>query len=187
MDVMHIAVQNFTSAPAGFALLTPRLGKGPFGVALGVLGGLFLTAAAWADSFTIDLKVQSGSASQTAHAEPVAIGAVLKARKVLEGKIGAPVKVAWTLTNSSPKAEMKNVLVHFFTVREEKLGQRDMPKLTKDVTAESALTMDFAPGDKAKGAMSFTIDRPGFYLVRLETIGAPVGQECFAALDLVIK
>ena len=67
------------------------------------------------------------------------------------------------------------------------LGQRAVPKLTKDVSAESALTMDFGPGEKAKGGLRFTIDRPGLYLMRLETIGAPEGRECFSALDLVIK
>src|SRR5438270_1441916 len=134
-------------------------------VALGIVEGLFLSAAAQAESFTIDLKVQSGKESRTAHAEPIAIGAVPKVRQVLETKVGAAIKVAWTLTNTSPKTEMKNVLVHFFTVKEEMLGQRAVPKLTKDVSAESALTMDFGPGEKAKGTLTFTIDRPGFYLV----------------------
>ena len=52
------------------------------------------------------------------------------------------------------------------------LGQRNVPKLNMGVAAESALTMDFAPKDATRGALSFTIERPGFYLLRLETRGA---------------
>jgi hypothetical protein len=58
------------------------------------------------------------------------------------------------------------------------------------VAAESALTMDFNPKDATRGELSFTLERPGFYLLRLETIGAAVGadgQEYFAALDLEVE
>lgn len=151
-----------------------------------VLAVLSLAANARADAFSIELKVQSGGASQTATAESLALGAALKARKVLKGKAGVPLKISWKIVNTSAKMEMKNVLVHFFTVKEAKVGQRDVPKLTKDVTVENAMTMDFAPGDKGGGSLTFTIDRPGAYLVRVETVGAPEGQDCFAALDLII-
>jgi hypothetical protein len=155
--------------------------------ALGVIGGLSLAAFAWGDAFTIELQVETNGASQTAQAEPIALSAVPKARKVLKGKVGVPLKISWTITCAGAKTEMKNVLVHFFTVKEHKLGQQNVPKLTKDVTAESAVSLDFMPGDKAKGSLTFTVDQPGFYLMRLETIGAPEGQDCFAALDLAIQ
>jgi hypothetical protein len=137
-------------------------------------------------SIRIDLRVQAGKKSQSVQAELVALGAEPKMRAVVENQAGTPIKVAWTLTNST-QGELKNVVVHFFTVKEENLGQKTIPKLTKDVTAESALSVDFSPGEKARGGLTFTIDRPGFYLLRLETIGAPDGQECFAAMDMVIK
>ena len=65
-----------------------------------------------------------------------------------------------------------------------------MPKLDKGVIAESALSMDFGPKDKSEGELSFTIDKPGCYLLRLETIGAtagPAGHEDFAALDVEVR
>jgi hypothetical protein len=156
-------------------------------VFLTIIGGLVLVPAARADSFAIDLKVQAGQESQSAQAEVVAIGAVFKVRKVLETKTGTPIRVNWTLSNTSSKTAMKNVLVHFFAAKEDKPGQRNIPKVTKEVAAESALTMDFSPGEKARGAVTFIIERPGFYLICLETIGAPEGEECFAALDLTVK
>ena len=109
-----------------------------------------------------------------------------KARKVLKGKVGVPLKISWTVTSAGTKMEMKNIVVHFFTVKEAKLGQQDTPKLTKDVTAESAVSLDFAPGDKTKGSLTFAVDQPGFYLMRLETIGAG-GSGSFRALDLAIQ
>jgi hypothetical protein len=49
------------------------------------------------------------------------------------------------------------------------------------------LGMDFSSQVKNEGTLRFTIDEPGCYLFRLETIGAtagPVGHENFAALDV---
>ncbi len=98
--------------------------------------------------------------------------------------------VKWVLTNRHPKNSFKDVIVHFFVVKEDEVGQRVVPKLGKNVQAESALTMDFHPGDKTRGELSFTIDQPGAYLLRLETVGAavePDAHEHYAAIDLVVE
>ena len=50
--------------------------------------------------------------------------------------------------------------------------------------------MDFGPKDKNEGELSFIIDDPGCYLLRLETIGATAGRaghENFAALDVKVR
>ena len=50
--------------------------------------------------------------------------------------------------------------------------------------------MDFGPGDKNEGELSFTLEKPGSYLFRVETIGAaagPAGHEDFTALDVQAK
>src|SRR5919201_573509 len=52
-----------------------------------------------------------------------------------------------------------------------KPGRRAVLKLDKDVVVESALTMDFKPGEKSTGGLSFQINTPGTYLVRVESIG----------------
>ncbi len=151
-----------------------------------LLGGL----PARADHLAIDLTARSGKASQTAHAEKVALGVKTKPRGVLEVKAGTPVSVKWTMRNQDAKVTLPNVLVHSFVVKEEKAGQLTVPKLDRNVIAETALTMDFRPSDKNEGELQFTIDKPGVYLLRLETIGAAVGaegHEHFAALDLVVK
>ena len=155
-----------------------------------VLVGLGALPAAWAGPFTIDLKAQAGKASQTAHAETLTrkLGTKPKPRGVLEVKAGERVTVRWTLGQGNPKDTAKDILVHFFVVKEAKAGQQAVPKLDQGVVVESALTMDFQPSDKTEGELTFVIAKPGPYLLRLETIGAAMainGRESFAALDLV--
>jgi hypothetical protein len=158
-------------------------------LALAALGGLLTSSGAAAEPFTIDLTVRSGKASETAHAESAAPLAKTKDRGVIEVKAGERISVKWTMTYAE-KDKLKDITVHFFVVQEEKLGQKAIPKLNKDVTAESALSMDFAKGDKAEGELNFTIDKAGSYLLRLETIGALAGgadHETFAALDVKVR
>jgi hypothetical protein len=143
-----------------------------------------------ASHFTIDLTARAGKASQTAHAETTAPGARPRARAVLEVKAGQRITAHWSLRNADPKATFKDLIVHFVAVREATLGQAAVPKLDKGVAAESALTMDFRPGDQCEGELSFTLDRPGNYLLRLETRGAAAGaqdHEHFAALDVLVR
>src|SRR5690348_4322524 len=122
---------------------------------------LLWTAVARADHFAIDLEARAGKESKTAHTEAVALGATPKPRPVLEVKAGDRVTVKWTLRCTDPKETYKDVVVHFFAVKEEKAGQQAVPKLDRDVAAESALTMDFKPTDAADGELSFTVERPG--------------------------
>jgi hypothetical protein len=152
-----------------------------------VISGAVATARA--DHFAIDLEVKAAKVSKTARTDTVAVGVKPKPRGILEAQAGKTIEAKWTITSTAGKDTAKDVLVHFFVVKIDKAGQQTVPKLDKDVPAESALTMDFKPKDKAEGELSFTIDKPGTYLIRLETIGSAGkdGHEHFAALDLVIK
>jgi hypothetical protein len=151
---------------------------------------LISTMTARAEPFDIELVVQAGTQSKTAHAEIAALGLKPKPREVLTAKAGTPIQVRWTLTNGATKKTYKNVVVHFVVVKQEKLNQLQVPKLNRGVAAESALTMDFEPKDSTRGAVTFTIETAGLYLIRLETIGAAEGaegHENFAALDLAVE
>ncbi len=157
-----------------------------FLIGLAVLGGLAASTRA-AEPFAIDLEVRSGKASKTAHAESASPDQTPGERGVLEIKAGDRVTVKWKLSGTDPKEKIENVTVHFFAVKEEAAGQKAKPKLDKGVVAESACTLDFTPGAKNEGELSFTIDNPGSYLFRLETIGAAAGSadhDDFAAIDV---
>ena len=65
---------------------------------LGVLGGLLIAGAAWADDgFAIDLEVHAGKASKTVHAMATGLGAKAKEREILEIKAGERITVKWKL------------------------------------------------------------------------------------------
>jgi hypothetical protein len=159
-------------------------------VSLVAVGCFLGRAGAWAGDFAIDLQARVGKASRTAHAETIGLGSRDKERGVLEVKAGDRVTIRWTLKREAPKDTVKDVTVHLFVVKEEKLGQRPVPKLDRDVVAETAMIMDFKPRDKAHGELTITIEKPGSYLLRLETIGVAKGiegHEYFAALDLDVR
>ena len=149
---------------------------------LGLLG-----SAAHADPFTINLvaragKEQATAVNRTADAKP-------QPRAILIAERAVPITVQWTVRHAAAIATAKDVLVHCFVVRQEKPDQPQVPKLTKNVALESALTMDFRPRDRTEGAFTLTIPQAGCYLIRLELKGtADKGEpEPFAALDLVVR
>jgi hypothetical protein len=158
--------------------------------ALTALGGLFASAAAASEPFAIDLEVRCGKASKTAHAESAAAGAKPKERAVLEVNAGDRITVHWKLSGADAKAKIEDVTVHFVAVKEDQAGQKMAPKLGKGVVAESALIMDVSPKDINESELSFTIDKPGYYLFRVETLDAVAGgaaHENFAALDVKVR
>ncbi len=84
------------------------------------------------------------------------------------------------------------------TVHAETLGLGPKPgdppppprEFDKDAILQTALTMDFKPKDKTEGELSLQVDKPGTYLLRLETKGAAVGpddHEHFATLDVIAR
>jgi hypothetical protein len=155
--------------------------------------------SARADQFTIDLDVHGPKAARTVHAEkPIppdlsALGSKPKPREVLEIQPGDKISIKWTLTSTAPKETIKDVLVHFYAVKINKAGDSPPPKLDKNVLLESALTMDFKPKDKNEGELSLHVEKPGVYLLRLETLkakGAGVNadnHEYFASMDVIAK
>lgn len=108
-------------------------------------------------------------------------------RPVLKVRAGEPIKVQFMLTNIYPHKTMENVVVHFFIIREEKAGQREIPDLKGDVELESAFDMDFKPGSKAGQRSTIRIHEPGVYLVRVETRNTQSDHEHFAAVDLIVE
>jgi hypothetical protein len=159
----------------------------PFALVASV--GLLGSACLRADPFAIDLEAQAAKVSKTAHAEPVPPDGKAKPRAVLTVKVNTPITVKWALSNTGPTLVLKDIVVHFFAVQEEKADQQKVPRLDRNVVAESAVSMGFKPRDRAEGEITFAIARPGYYLLRVETRGTAGkdGHEQFAALDVVVR
>jgi hypothetical protein len=175
------------------ALPTPRLDSMPQRIILAtaILVSLVqMVASARADHFTIDLEVKTGTAKKIVHAQTLEPGAKAQPRAILEVPAGQEIDIQWTMTCKAKQGVFKDVLVHFFVAREVMIGQAGTPKIDQESPAESALTMDFRPEEKAQGHMKMKLTKPGPYLLRLETIGASQkseNHEHFAALDVLVK
>ena len=145
-----------------------------------VLLALLASSTLRAADFAIDLKAQAGKeTTAAAKAQP---------RTVHIAAVGTPITIKWTVRNTDKAEAVKDVLVHFFVVKIEKPDQQEVPKLTKGVLAESALTMDFKSQDRRYAVITITAPAAGCYLIRVELKGAADkdGREPFAALDLVM-
>jgi hypothetical protein len=110
-------------------------------------------------------------------------------RPVLKVKAGQTVKIQWSLTNVYPHKTLENVVVHFYVAKEQAAGQKPTPDLgvEANVVLESAFEMDFKPGAKAGARNTLKIDKPGAYLIRVESRQTGSDHEHFAAVDLVVE
>jgi len=155
---------------------------------------LFFQAAsgpARADHFTIDLEVKAPKANRMVHAETLGLGVKTKPRAVLEIQAGDKITIKWILA-STAKDVVKDVQIQFYAVKTSKPGDPPPPprEFDKDAILQTALTMDFKPKDKTEGELSLQVNKPGTYLLRLETKGAAVGpddHEHFATLDVIAR
>ena len=157
---------------------------------LTALGGLFTAAAAASEPFAIDLEVRCGKASQTAQAESAAPDAKPSERGLLEVNAGDKITVHWKLHGADAMAKIEDVTIHFVAVKEEQPNQPAPHKLVKGVVAESALIMDVGPKEINESQLSFNIDKPGYYLIRVETLDAAAGgasHDDFAAIDVKVR
>jgi hypothetical protein len=150
--------------------------------------GLTTAAPAWAEHAKIDLEVKTLSGHQTAHVDQTPPEWGKNPRPVLKAKAGEMIRVEWLFTNVYPHKTLENVIVHFFITREQKVGQKELPNLADEdaVVLETAFDMDFKPGGKAGAKSTLKIDKPGVYLVRVESRNTHSDHEHFAAIDLVI-
>ena len=84
---------------------------------------------------------------------------------------------------------MKDVLVHFYVVRIDKAGQNPPPLEPKDVVIETAQTLDFAADVSTTAEVEFKPDRPGIYLVRVETqnTAEQANHEHYAAMEITVR
>jgi hypothetical protein len=155
-------------------------------ILIATLSTALASPAARAEHAKIELEVAGRRGQATAHVDQTPPEWGKNPRPVLKVRPDEPVKVQFLLTNVYPHKTLENVVVHFFVVREEKAGQKEIPDLKGEVVVESAFEMDFKPGRKAGQRTTFKIAEPGAYLVRVETRNTQSDHEHFAAIDLVV-
>lgn len=147
---------------------------------------LSVSSLARAAGFDARLEVSRGRNQETAGSQPSGPRNPLSKRASLSGTTAEPFTAKWKITRSG-KDEAKEVLVVFYVVKIDRPGQA-APQEPNDPVVQSALTMDFPPGDSASATQPFRIDQPGVYLVRIETRADPAGPALeHAEIELVVK
>ncbi len=143
----------------------------------------------WAEHAKINLDVTTSAGQVTAFVDQTPPDHGKNPRPTLRARPGEPVKIQWMMTNVYPHKTLENVVVHFYVAREGTAGQKAAPDLAieANVVLESAIEMDFKPGAKAGARLTLRVDKPGNYLVRIESRQTQSDHEHFAAVDLVVE
>ena len=142
-----------------------------------------------AEHAKINLDVTTSAGQVTAFVDQTPPDHGKNPRPTLRARPGEPVKIQWMMTNVYPHKTLENVVVHFYVAREGTAGQKAAPDLAieANVVLESAIEMDFKPGAKAGARLTLRVDKPGNYLVRIESRQTQSDHEHFAAVDLVVE
>lgn len=146
--------------------------------------------SARAEHANIDLRVigPDGEVAATSDQDPPPGG--VNPHPKLMVKAGDPLALQFILTNVYPHGLIQDVSVHYVIVRSGKLGLKRLPDLDGrqgDIVTQGQATMNFKPKCRVGARMRFRIDRPGVYLVWLETLNTKSDHEHFSAIDLVVQ
>jgi hypothetical protein len=107
-------------------------------------------------------------------------------RPVLNVKARQPLTLQFIYQNTYPHGDVRDASVQYFAVPVEKTGQKTVPDL-KDAVTQGKFTMNFKPKAKVGARLSFTIQKPGVYLVRVQAENTNSDHEHFSAIDLVVE
>ena len=158
-----------------------------FSLATGILAAN--PAPSRAEHAKINLDVSASGEQVTAFVDQTPPEHGKNPRPVIKARVGEPIKCQFQLTNVYPHKTLENVVVHFYIAKQGKVGQKPTPDLGLEgvVVLETAFEMDFKPGAKAGARNTLRIDKPGAYLVRVESRQTQSDHEHFAAIDLVVE
>jgi hypothetical protein len=149
---------------------------------------VLLASVASGEGYSPSLTVSDGKDHQASATPTAGLHKPLDRRPSLAAGADAEFTAEWKVVRTA-KDDEKDVLVHFYVVKIDREGQAPPPLDPKVVVMESALTMDFPPGEKSSAKLRFRLPEAGLYLVRIEAGGDPrkAVQPDFAELELSAK
>src|SRR5579885_2067694 len=149
---------------------------------------LLMCSAARAEHFEIDLTVKSAQDAPTAHCDtdPPAQGS--NPRPLCHARRGEELTLQFFFSSNFPHSTIKNVRVCYYIAPIQEAGKQAMPQPRTSRLLEGSFDMDFKPDTGKVGLRErLHIDRPGVYLVRVESQHSDSDHEHFAAIDLVVE
>jgi hypothetical protein len=159
-----------------------------------VLAGLFcLPLLARAEHARIDLQISQLDPSRgeiklanaSVDQDPPPGGR--QARPVAKVKAREPLVLQFMFDNLYPHKVIKDARVHYFVVPVDKIGQKTLPELSQNVVTEGKFTLNFKPNGRVGARVSFTISKPGIYLLRVQSENTDSDHEHFSAIDVQVE
>ncbi len=158
-------------------------------VAISIIAITCLTnATALAEHYQIELTVTTPREKARASADTSPPPEGRHPRPVCQARKGEPLVLQFFMTSNFPHEAIKDVTVHYFVTRIEKVGQTQVPSPSSDSIINGHFVMDFKPDTGKVGLrQQFHIDEPGIYLVRVQSEEHDADHEHFSAIDLVVE
>ncbi len=143
-----------------------------------------------AEHFDTQVTVQTESSRADAFMDTTPpLGGVNK-RPIVTVKLNETVRISWHMKSAFPHGVMKGVTIHFFIVREDRIGQKLVPDPAgKAGIVDNQFQMDFAPHANSSGSLKMKLSETGNYLVRVqsEDTHQEHDHEHFSAIDLKVQ
>lgn len=147
---------------------------------------LLVAPAARAEHFNITLSVQAPHDRAEAHSDTDPPPQGLSPRPVCHARASEELTFQFILTSNFPHGTKKGVTIRYFIAPQKQAGAKGSPKIDQAVT-EGTFLMDFKPDGRVGIRQRLRIERPGAYLVRVQSEHSDSDHEHFAALDLLIE
>jgi hypothetical protein len=91
------------------------------------------------------------------------------------------------MTDAKPHGPFVQLKVRYYLAREAKAGQKQPPAPGADPILQGEFIMDMNYKDRVGVRQEFHVDKPGTYLLRVESANSHGDHEHFSAVDLEIK
>jgi hypothetical protein len=147
---------------------------------------LCTAAYARAEHFEIELTIKAAHDQATAHSDTDPPPQGVNPRPVCHAKAGEELTLQFMFSSNFPHGTKKGVGVRYYVAPEKAAGNKSPPDMDQPPVTDGSFTMDFKPDGRVGLRQRLKIDRPGAYLVRVESLQSDSDHEHFAALDLVI-
>ena len=124
----------------------------------------------WAGDFQPKLEIGGLSVHEPDTIDPRP-GATDASRKKVSLAAGKKTALRWSLACKGD-GKHADTLVHFYLVKADHPGQAAIREAKPaSIILENAMTIDFHPGEDARGEIEVAIEEPGIYMARVEALG----------------
>jgi hypothetical protein len=140
-----------------------------------------------AEHFDFTLTVKSAAEKVEAHSDDDPPAGGFNPRPILHGRAGETMHWLFLMTNTKPHDPFLQLKVRYYLALETKAGQKEPTAPIKDSTVEGEFVVDLKYKGRVGVQQHFRLDKPGVYLLRVETDNSHSDHEHFSAIDIEIK